>query len=558
LTQVLIIGAGPVGLFMAAELARHGVIARVVEKRSSPSTRSKALAVQPRSLEMFADCGVLEAADELGRRTYGIRMYAAGGEIAHVDLEDLDTAFPHALVLPQYDNEVILENLCAERGVIVERDVVCTSVTQSVDHVEVALGRALDSDGGEEASVERVRVAWVIGCDGAHSSVREALNIPFKGENLGTHLALADISAEVNLTDDELHLFFSPEGFTILIPLPEPGFWRIVFSLPKGTKVTHTRDWFLELAQKRLHVPVNIGLPTWMADFVVRQRKVDRYREGRVFLAGDAAHCHSPLGGRGMNTGLQDAYNLAWKLALVIQGVGRTELLDSYQAEREPVARDLLRETGFTTRAATLTASVPQSIRNVMLNLMSEFDGLRDRVVGNASQLDITYRGSPIVAEVGSSLLASVLTATPQDETPSVADWTDFSKAPRAGDRAPDEKVGSSTLHEVLRGPQHTLLLFDGAAPTPSGYASMHAIANAVRERYGRYIHAHIVVPGSVRPKAIPPNESVLLDTHKTLHARYGAGAECLYVMRPDGHIGYRSQPARSDKLMKWLASIFL
>lgn len=557
MTQVLIIGAGPVGLFLAAELARHGVVARVVDKRSGPSVHSKALGVQPRTLEMWADCGVLGEAMRRGRTANGMRMYGSGKELLHVSLSELDTPFPHTLILPQYETEAILEDLCAERGVVVERDVVCTSVSQSVDTVEVALARALD-DNSDEASVERVRVPWVVGCDGAHSTVRAALGIKYEGEDLGTHIAFADVKATVNLADDEIHMFFTAEGFGIFIPLPEKGMWRTICSLPHGTEVQYTAEWFQALFDERTHIPVTLSDPVWMTDFVVRQRKASSYRKGRVFLAGDAAHCHSPLGGRGMNTGLQDAYNLAWKMALVIQGVGETALLDSYEAERDPVAQDLLEDTSITTRAAALDGPIPQTLRNVMIGVLSSFDSVRNKIRDNASQLDIEYRDSPIVAESASSLLATVLTSSPDDEVPDVADWTDFSRAPRAGDRAPDAPVGDATLHEVLRGTQHTLLLFDGAAPTPTGYKTMRDIATAVREQYGRYVHVHMVVPAAVAPEALPEPESVLLDAKRTLHARYGAGAECLYVIRPDGHIGYRSQPAEQESLMKWLSSIFL
>ena len=556
-TQILIIGAGPVGLFLAAELARHGVLARVVDKSSGPSVHSKALGVQPRTLELFADCGLIDEVTRRGRRTTGMRMYGAGRQLVHVPLGELDSPYPYTLILPQNETEAILEELCRERGVIVERDVVCTSVTQNVDGVEVVLARALE-DGAEEASVERVRVPWVVGCDGAHSTVREAMGIAYEGEDLGAHIAFADCPAQLDLADDENHLFFTADGFAILIPLPEPGMWRTICSLAHGATVSLTRESFQALFDARLHVPVKIGEPVWATEFIVRQRKVKRYRAGRVFLAGDAAHCHSPLGGRGMNTGLQDAYNLAWKLALVIEGVGRSELLDSYQDEREPVARDLLDETSRTTRAATLTSTVPQTLRNLMLGVMTQFDGIRTRLADNASQLDITYRRSPIVAETKSSLLGSVLTASLEDELPSVADWTDFSQAPRPAARAPDAPVGDTTLHELLYGTQHTVLLFDGAAPTDAGYANMHRIARAVRTSYGRYIHAHVVIPSRAAPPALPPDLSILFDGDGSLHARYGAGAECLYVIRPDGHIGYRSQPADQGKLMAWLATIFV
>lgn len=553
--QVLIVGAGPVGLFLAAELARHGVIARVVDKRTR-SEHSKAIALHPRTLELLADCGGLEAALARGRKVSGVQLYGGGRPLIHVDLDDVDSEHRHILILPQSDTEEILEALCVERGVIVERGVTCTSVSQDVDGCEVALARPLPDD-AEEASVVRVRAEWVVACDGADSTVRRALGLPFQGDAVETPIAVMDAPLRVNLADDTLHAFFTADGVAAFVPLPEQGLWRVVCNVPQGAQAPYTAAGFQKLLAERIHLGFELGEPRWIAELPFRRRKVEQYRDGRVFLAGDAAHCHSPIGGQGMNAGIQDAYNLAWKLALVAQGVGRTELLDSYGAEREPVARDLQAETVWATRAAGLHSAIPQRLRDAILGVAGQFETVRTKLADNAGQLEIHYRDSPIVAEINSSLLATILTATPDDEIPSVADWTDFSRAPRAGDRAPDVQLGHGTLHELLYGTRHTLLLFDGAAPTPSGYETMRSIARQVRERYGRYVAAHVVVPDALAPPALE-GESVILDPHSTLHARYGAGAECLYVIRPDGHVGYRSQPADPKGLMDWLVRTFV
>jgi hypothetical protein len=304
--------------------------------------------------------------------------------------------------------------------------------------------------------------------------------------------------------------------------------------------------------------PATVTDAGWVTGFRIHRRIVPRYREGRVFLAGDAAHIHSPLGGQGMNTGMQDAYNLAWKLALVVEGAAREPLLDSYDAERRPVAAATLGGTDLATRILTLHNPVAREVRNRVGALLAGLDVVQRRMLAEASEIAVGYRSSPIVDEHRASV-ARATVGKRVGEQPTLADWVGFAGAPHPGDRAPDVVLDDAMCALALfRHTGSTLLLFDGAAPTPEGYANLAGIARQVRERWGARVDPWIIVPRRSRPAELADVERVLLDPNGAMHRRYGAGSECLYLVRPDGYVGFRSQPASWKALEQHLATILV
>lgn len=548
--DVLVVGAGPVGLLMAAELARHGLAPRLIERRAERSTLSKALAIHARTLEILHDVGVVDEVLARGLRVHGVNVYANRERIAHLSFDELQAPYPFILSLPQSDTEELLEGLAGRHGVEVEREAELIGVVQDTQGVTATLRR-----GGEE---ESCRARWLVACDGAHSTVRRALGLAYGGEDLEATFALADVHLAWDRPHDESHVFFSPEGPVIAIPMPGEGRYRLVAAVPADGGEA-TLAGFEALLAERCHLPVTASDPRWLTTFAIRQRKVDRYRDGRVFVAGDAAHCHSPAGGQGMNTGLQDAYNLAWKLALVARGVGRPELLDSYHAEREPIAAQVLRGTGVGTKVVTLRHPVTRAVRNHIASFLTSLEVVQQRALRATGELDVGYRGSPIVTEDRGSILGTRLGEDRTTEAPSLWDFRDFGAGPRAGDRAPDADLGGARLHDRLRGTAHTLLLFDGQAPTEHGYVRMAAIADRVRARHEAHVSAHVVIPGAERPATLAGwDGSVLRDVDGAAHAAYGASAECLYLVRPDGHVGYRAQPIDEDRLRAALGGVFV
>jgi hypothetical protein len=277
-----------------------------------------------------------------------------------------------------------------------------------------------------------------------------------------------------------------------------------------------------------------------------------RFREGRCFVAGDAAHIHSPAGGQGMNTGIQDTYNLAWKIALVVAGAAREGLLDSYSAERRPVVAGVVRGSDWLTRVVTLRSPVAESIRNHIVSVLTEFDFVQKRLSRAASELGIGYRGSPIVAEDRAPLL-SVL------QRPGLGRFLDFGAAPHPGDRVPDVLLatpgapGPSRLFQVLHGTRHTLLLFEGVAPAEEVRHNLDTVAEAARLRLGDRIAVYRVTQSSAPPGAETAGDTRLADLDGALHHRFGAGAHCLYLIRPDGYVGYRAQPPDAGLLLAYL-----
>jgi 2-polyprenyl-6-methoxyphenol hydroxylase-like FAD-dependent oxidoreductase len=338
--DVLIAGAGPVGLVMAIELARYGVAVRIIDKAPQRTDKSKALVIWSRSLEVLARAGCSAGLVDAGYKVSSLNISVNGKSIAHVSLEGLPTPYSYGLMIPQSDTERVLDEFLNSLGVKVERTVELTRFTASDDSVVSTLRHA---DGAEETAES----SWLIGCDGAHSTVRHQLGMEFHGETSLINWILADIHLENVPRAPEVNVVWHADGLLATFPIAEDRY-RIIADVgvvPENSNPSAepTLEEVQALLDRRFPNGVRATNPIWLSSFRINERKVANYRAGRVFLAGDAAHVHSPAGGQGMNTGMQDACNLAWKLALVVRGIGSESLLDSYSAERSPIADQVLR-----------------------------------------------------------------------------------------------------------------------------------------------------------------------------------------------------------------------
>jgi 2-polyprenyl-6-methoxyphenol hydroxylase-like FAD-dependent oxidoreductase len=389
--DVVIVGAGPVGLATAIALAHYGVDALLVDAAEERSAHSKAAVVHSRTLEVLREFGV---ADELVHRGEIVPYFAFKDRdrtLLLTDFSRLPTAYPYTLMVPQDVTEAVLDDRLRQLGGVVHRPYRVASLHQDAESVVLDVA----DDAGR---VRRVRARYVIGADGAHSSVRHSLGVQFAGSAYGESFFLADVRMNWGLSREEVQLFFSQTGLVVVAPLPG-GEHRIVATVPGPIESAGVADVQALLDQRGpRRPPARVQELTWTSNFRVNHRVASSYRRGRVFLAGDAAHVHSPAGGQGMNTGIQDSANLAWKLALVHHGLVGDELLDSYEAERRPIALDVVAQTHRLTRLATLHGQVQRSARNAVLGLAGRVPAVRRFLAQNLSELAVSYgqgRGRP-------------------------------------------------------------------------------------------------------------------------------------------------------------------
>ena len=390
--DVLISGAGPVGLTMANELVRHGISVRIVDKSAERTDKSKALVLWSRTLELFDHAGYVEPFLAAGMQAHGAQMSNGKDVIARISLDDIESVYPYALMIPQSDTERVLEEQLAKRGVKVERTVGLESFTDQGNQVQAVLRKA----SGES---ETLTADWLIGCDGAHSTVRHGLGFTFDGTTQPSDWYLADGHISGLEPQDRLHIFWHKDGILAFFPITE-GRWRVIADLGPAQGDAHCPDPTLQEVQALITLRGTDGIVIkdayWLAAFRINERKVSQYGRGRAFLAGDAAHIHSPAGGQGMNTGMQDAFNLAWKLSLVIGGVCKPSLLDSYSVERSAVGDMVLRNASRLTDAAIVRNPIIQGLRNTVVKFALGFPQLGHRVANLLAELDIGYPRSPL------------------------------------------------------------------------------------------------------------------------------------------------------------------
>jgi 2-polyprenyl-6-methoxyphenol hydroxylase-like FAD-dependent oxidoreductase len=390
--DVLISGAGPVGLTMANELVRHGISVRIVDKSAERTDKSKALVLWSRTLELFDHAGYVDPFLAAGMQAHGAQMSNGKDVIARISLDDIESVYPYALMIPQSDTERVLEEQLAKRGVKVERTVGLESFTDQGNQVQAVLRKA----SGES---ETLTADWLIGCDGAHSTVRHGLGFTFDGTTQPSDWYLADGHISGLEPQDRLHIFWHKDGILAFFPITE-GRWRVIADLGPAQGDAHCPDPTLQEVQALITLRGTDGIVIkdayWLAAFRINERKVSQYGRGRAFLAGDAAHIHSPAGGQGMNTGMQDAFNLAWKLSLVIGGVCKPSLLDSYSVERSAVGDMVLRNASRLTDAAIVRNPIIQGLRNTVVKFALGFPQLGHRVANLLAELDIGYPRSPL------------------------------------------------------------------------------------------------------------------------------------------------------------------
>jgi 2-polyprenyl-6-methoxyphenol hydroxylase-like FAD-dependent oxidoreductase len=392
-TQVLIAGAGPVGLTMASELARYGVAVRIVEKAAQRTDKSKALVLWSRTLELLERAGCSDAFVAAGHKVVAANIIAGSKTIGHVTFDGVESPYPYALMLPQSDTERLLEDHLAGLGVTVERQVELVTFADT----EIGVTATLRHMDGSEETLE---TAWLIGCDGAHSTVRHTLGLSFLGDTLQTDWILADLHLTgMSMPPSEMAIYWHGDGVLAVFPI-SPGRYRVIADIgdSKGPHPTDpTLDQVQTVVERRGPEGLTVSDPVWLSAFRINERKIGDYRSGHVFVAGDAAHVHSPAGGQGMNTGMQDAINLAWKLALVCRGTcPEGKLLDSYSVERSAVGAQVLAAAGRLTAVGVMKNHTAQAVRNLLAGFLFGLSPVRRAMAETMTEVSIGYAHSPL------------------------------------------------------------------------------------------------------------------------------------------------------------------
>jgi 2-polyprenyl-6-methoxyphenol hydroxylase-like FAD-dependent oxidoreductase len=493
---VLICGAGPVGMTLALALKRRGVDVRIVDTAPARTDKSKALVLWPRTLELLDIQGGVDRFVAAGMPARGARILADGKPLASVDFHTARSIYRYALMIPQSETERLLEERLESLGLSVERGTSLASFEDDGAGVTALLTRP---DGRQE----HVRADWLAGCDGAHSTVRHGLGAAvFEGDTLPSEWVLADLQIDGDLPRDEITICWTHDGVMVFFPIAGARFRVIADTEPaEGSgAATPTLEQVQALVDRRGPAGLALRDPAWLSRFHINERKVRDYRHGRVFLAGDAAHVHSPAGGQGMNTGMQDALNLAWKLALVWHGDAAPALLDSYSPERSAIGAQVLRNAGILTQVAITANPILRQLRALAAGALNHLPALRQRLVDELTEVDLDYAHGP-------------LTSSPHGAA----------RHPASGARAPDVALAAG-------GP------FD----------RLHAALAT-----GRFAALSVGAPAIDLPPALARLATAV---HADAATAYDAGH--VYLIRPDAYVALSVSPDDTGALIAMLEGL--
>jgi len=535
--EVLVVGAGPVGLTMAAELARHGVSCRIIDRLSNPLPYCRAIGITPRTLEVWDDMGIANPLIDAGLWIVGTRSFLNHSPAQDVQNDLFGLPYGH-LGIPQPETERILAEHLASFGIAVERPVTLTSLKQDSQRVQVEL---LLPDNSKEAAVFR----YVVGCDGAHSAVRRLSEIPFEGDQFPFTFMLGDVVLDCDLPRGMVLRAIRPNengapDFLVAIPLPERNRYRVSMLAP-NTLALQAKAASSDLAHglqtelpgpalEELQVVADRLFPQklqmsdlrWSSLFRISMRLAARYREGRAFIAGDAAHIHPPTGGQGMNTGIQDAYNLAWKIAQVLQGAS-PDLLDTYEAERRPVGADVVSRT----RTQSEQFGRKQTAQEERLT---------------ETQVLVNYRTSRLSRE-------------------SVSESSESLRV-QAGDRAPDCSglVRANIrypfrLFDITRGVSHVILLYLAKFAEPGQIELVEKLSQKLTDAQRPRCRLVLITSPDAQPRDVI-GATILKDSTGEFSSAYMPEVNTGYIIRPDGYVGYHGRPLTVHGVDDYLAAV--
>jgi len=512
-SEVLIVGAGPTGLMLANQLGRRGLRPMIIDRHAGPSVQTRALGVQARTLEIYSHLGIVERALELGKRATGANLWAQGRSAARIPLGDIGrdlSPYPFLLILGQDDNERLLGEALRPWGIAVQWDTELVGLAQEADRVKATLKQP-------DGTSREITAAWVAGCDGARSAVRDLSGIAFQGAPYEHVFFVADTQMTGPMVPDEINVYLWREGFHLFFPMRGTDHWRIVGIVPPALRGRDDLAFEDVLPSIREEAGTRLSFQecSWFSTYRIHHRRAERFRDRRCFLLGDAAHIHSPVGAQGMNTGLQDAYNLGWKLALVLSGAAGAAVLDTYEDERIPVARRLLvttdRAFSLAVSDRTLAGFFRTRVMAKILALAMRFDRMQKLVFRTISQIGIQYRGSPL-----------------SETLPGLPD-----AAPRAGDRFPWMRLKLSTdgpaedLFRKLDDTRFNLIVIGQPVP-PSG----------------------MLGPGDLlRAHAIPSDPA---NDRELEHANIPRPS--FYLLRPDCHVGLSGIRMEADAMTRYFS----
>ncbi|MEV0032229.1 FAD-dependent monooxygenase [Nocardia sp. NPDC050793] len=530
--EVLIAGAGPVGLTAAIELARRGVTCRIIDAAAEPPRYAKAVGIQPRTLEVFEGMGVLRQVLDSSIELRGQIVYVNGVEVERVALT-LPADIPYRFVgLPQYETERILRKRLDATGLHVERGTELTHFEQDDSGVHAVLT--------DEKGERRVQAQYLIGCDGAHSVVRKGLGLSFEGAAFAEQYMLGDVELDWSLPRGYgVRSMHRTDGVTddllVCIPLPGPYRYRVSMLVPEelATAPATVEHGFEGSHPPELHhiqavldrlAPERVTASSlrWSSVFRISHRIVDSYSRARVFVAGDAAHIHPPTGAQGMNTGIQDAHNLAWKLALTLAGIGAPDLLASYDAERRPVGAEVV---GRTVRSAREGIGAGEANPGF--------------VIRREAQLLIDYSASPLVSNASADIRGPL----------------PGQRAPDAAGLARDAVAFPIRLFSLLGRTDHTVLIYVDDTAGPESSAAVAALTDAARRAAHGRVDVYLIAAADIEPESSPL--PVIRDRDGDFARSYGAKGLCAYVIRPDGYLGFTEHAPTPEDLTKHFASIF-
>jgi 2-polyprenyl-6-methoxyphenol hydroxylase-like FAD-dependent oxidoreductase len=511
--DVLVVGAGPVGLVLACELARRDVRVRLIDKLTKPTQDSRAIVVHARSLEMMERIGAVDALIASGVQLSAAEMHADGKLLGRVDVGKVDSPYPFTLSTAQTETERVLTERLEQLGVTIDRGVELVDLEQDDREVHSTLRRA---DGTEEAVVS----SWIVGTDGSHSTVRDRIGAKLDGSFKGETFLLGDVEGESELDRRAAHTCFSPtNGPLVIFPMLGERM-RVIAQIDKGVAPTLEQ---LQLVCDQQGARIKLHSSHWLTVFEIHHAQVPQYRFGRAFLAGDSAHIHSPALGQGMNTGMQDAFNLGWKLAVAVSSQAAPGLLNSYNRERHPVAAKVIKQTTIVTKAGSLPHTFQRSLRNHALHFALGLGPVQRSAREQGEMINIAYPDSPIIA-----------TASTRDRA-----------HPRPGEATTDVPRFEPALHSVLATHAgHTALYIAGTGEPPAKLAT-----NGTELR-------HVLI-GDAGANG-DSFDQVLPDRERRVAKRYGLGDRGgLVVVRPDGYVGVRAALDDIDTVTAYLTGIF-